>query len=95
MPLSRPRDQSLAERTFPVRDPLRNDNDQGSPGHGIEPRTSCLRFRLWDCSNVLQPEGRGDGDAGEGVASPVRGVGDADQGFSSAWGAVVFGAGAG
>ena len=28
MPLSRPRDQSRAERTFPVRDPLRNDRSK-------------------------------------------------------------------
>jgi len=50
----------------PEGDPLRNDVDHGGTGHGIEPSTLRLPFRLWDGSNVPQPEGRDDRDAGGG-----------------------------
>jgi len=79
-----------------LRDPLRNDTDHGADGQISSCGMSCLRFRLWDGSDVPQPEGRGDRDAGGGWRRQfaVQVMQTGGSGLFQRVGAVVVGVGA-
>ena len=89
-------EQGVHADGFPLLDPLRNDTDHGADGQISSCGMSCLRFRLWDGSDVPQPEGRGDRDAGGGWRRQfaVQVMQTGGSGLVQRVGAVVVGAGA-